>query len=508
MAEHSRHETPYGVFEVGVKIGLATGDVAWGIVRSEDDARAAFYFRGPAIDACAEAEHHAQTGDLILHPSAMGALRNAIEGEESGNGMRVASLTTALPAPQPVTLDLPPLDLQAHFFPRAIIEQTFSGEFRQAINVFINLRGDPSETQIEQFMAAVFKLQDKYGGLLNRIDFGDKGCSLLLFWGAPIAHENDVARALNFLLGLHEQTRIPIRVGVTSRISHAGFIGSPLHAEYTCYGNGVNLAARLMTSAPWETIWVDDEIWLRAEHQFELEPEGERTFKGFFEPQPVYALLGYKAAEVLDIYERPMVGRSAEIAQLNDFIRPLLSPAAEQRFAGILVVAGEAGVGKSRLVEEFRQRVGVGAQGLAPLQFFLCQTDQILHSPLNPFVYWLREYFGQSSTQSGAYNRRVFSRKLNQLLSDLPDTDPSERLRASSARRDRPHPFSSWRIAGPALGRLALQSSRPSVPLRKHLRRPEEPDRGRKPTPACHSPAGRCALAGRRLGGIRPEARA
>ena len=251
------------------------------------------------------------------------------------------------------------------------------------------------------------------------------------------AHENDVLRALNFLLELHDHTRIPIRAGVTSRISHAGFIGSDLHAEYTCYGNGVNLAARLMTSAPWETIWVDDEIRLRAEHQFEMEPEGEFTFKGFAEPQRVHALLGHRAAEVLDFYERPMVGRSTELTRLGDFIRPLLDPSAQTRFAGVLVVEGEAGIGKSRLVEEFRNsRFEIRNDAVPNPQWFVAQTDQILHSPLNPFVYWLRDYFGQSPTQSEAYNRRIFSRKLNQLLNSLPDVG----LRA----RDRPHALRVW----------------------------------------------------------------
>ena len=40
-------------------------------------------------------------------------------------------------------------------------------------------------------MQTVFRLQAIFGGLLNRLDFGDKGCSVLLFWGAPISHEND-----------------------------------------------------------------------------------------------------------------------------------------------------------------------------------------------------------------------------------------------------------------------------------------------------------------------------
>ncbi|MCB0240049.1 MAG: hypothetical protein KDH08_15700, partial [Anaerolineae bacterium] len=60
---HTDHESPYGSFAIGVKIGLAAGPVEWCIVRATDDRRAMYYFRGPAIDACAEAEHQAKAGD-------------------------------------------------------------------------------------------------------------------------------------------------------------------------------------------------------------------------------------------------------------------------------------------------------------------------------------------------------------------------------------------------------------------------------------------------------------
>ena len=428
MAEHPTHATPYGAFAIGVKVGVAMGQVEWGIIRAQDNTRATFFFRGPAIDACAQAEHHAQTGDIILHPSAA-SLEGEGEGERygkrvagNGNRNRLASLPVTR---QPVTLDPLPLDLQAAFFPRAIIEQTFSGEFRQAINVFVKIDRSPSEAQLDEFMQTVFRLQAKFGGLLNRLDFGDKGCHLLLFWGAPISHENDVLRALNFLLELQDQTRIPIRAGVTSRISHAGFIGSALHEEYTCYGNGVNLAARFMESAPPESIWVDEPINLRAAAHFDLEYEGDYTFKGFDEPQAVFALLGHEMSDVLDFYNRAMVGRQAELARLADFVQPLWATG-DARFAGVMLVRGEAGIGKSRLLHEFR----TADSGRQP-QWFFCQTDQIVRQPLNPFCYWLREYFGQSPAQSEAHNKRVFSHKLTQIINATPSQAMKEELEHS-----------------------------------------------------------------------------
>ena len=59
-----------------------------------------------------------------------------------------------------------------------------------------------------------------------------------------------------------------------------------------------------MTSAPWESIWVDEPVRARAEHQFELEYEGHFPFKGFAEEQAVYTLLGYRTGGAADFYER------------------------------------------------------------------------------------------------------------------------------------------------------------------------------------------------------------
>ena len=205
--------------------------------------------------------------------------------EATGDHYRVVSITGALPVPRPVIL--PPVEMtQAQrFFPALALEMEASGEFRQVVNVFISLPTVRTEAQLAIFMQTVFTLQDHYGGYLSRISFGDKGAHLLLFWGAPVAYENDVERALDFVLDLQAQTTIPINAGVTFRDAHAGHIGSPLAEEYTCYGRGVNLAARFMTAAPRDEIWVDENVYARVKDRFELEWVGERTLKGFAEPQ-------------------------------------------------------------------------------------------------------------------------------------------------------------------------------------------------------------------------------
>ena len=426
MQAHDMQDTPYGTFPVAVKVGLTFGEVQWGILRSlngtQDTARAAYYFSGTAIDEAAGAESHARENDVVIGPAGIEIYSEFVRSEHVDDYQRVLAIETALPSSDSV--EIPDFSDpengdrsggQGLFFPQEVLALSAVGEFRESVNVFINLRGTPSAEQLQEFIRHVFQLQDKYGGVLNSVDFGDKGCKLLLFWGAPISHEKDVSRALDFLLELQEVSKISIRAGVTLRTGFAGFIGGDWHEEYTCFGYGVSLAARLMSGAPWESIWVDEPIGEVASSEFVVEYEEHFALKGFDEPQAAYVLLDRLQAKDATFYEGRMVGRFAELERLRSFVAPILNEDNKLRFAGMLVVSGEAGMGKSRLLHEFQLEFESDA-GNEELQFFSCQTDQVVQTPLNPFRWWLRRYFSQSRQQSEARNKRAFSRKLRQVL--------------------------------------------------------------------------------------------
>ena len=416
MAATREWQTPYGSFELHAKVGLAVGEASWGIVASQDRRRAASYFRGAAVDGCARAEHLAQAGEIVMDAAFASRVARWVEAQPVDDQYRLTRVTAPLPSPQAV--DLPPADAQvvARFYPQSLLSQAHSGEFRQVVNLFINLPTVRTEAQLDVFMQTLFELQGRYGGLLNRLEFGDKGSNLLLFWGAPTAYENDIERALNFLLALQPLTSIPIHAGVAYQIAHAGFIGSPLLEEYTCYGKGVNLAVRLMSAAPRGEIWVDERIARRAMARFELDLEGEMAFKGFAEKHKVYVLYDRKE-EIEAIYPGELLGRDPELGRLEAFVAPLW----RGRYAGALVVWGDPGIGKSRLVHAFQaSRLFETHQAV----WGLCQADATLREPFNPFHYWLRRYFGQSNVVTEARNKRSFNQKLDQLIEATTQADP------------------------------------------------------------------------------------
>ncbi|MCA9961728.1 MAG: AAA family ATPase, partial [Anaerolineales bacterium] len=399
--------------------GGGVGAVQWGII--EAGGRATYYFRGTAVDGCTAAEHQAQQGQVVIDAALYGAVREWVTAVPLANFylLQTANHPAPTPAPAPQAITLPPFDLafMSRFFPPDLIQQSLSGEFRWVINLFIGLPDIHTTTQLETFIHTVFELQDHYGGLLSRVDFGDKGANLLMFWGAPVTHENDIERALSFILDLQARSSTRFRAGITTRIAHAGFNGSPLREEYTCHGRGVNLAARFMMTAAHGEIWVDAEIAQRARPHFDIPFVADMPFKGFAQPQPVHALLGRKETAER-FFAGEFIGRQQELAELCQFVQPLQNG----RFAGLLVLWGEAGMGKSRLVHTLLEQIP------ADNSVFICQTDQILRQSFNPFRYWLRHYFAQSASHSDTRNRQNFEHKLDALIAATTDAGLAQEL--------------------------------------------------------------------------------
>ena len=158
-----------------------------------------------------------------------------------------------------------------------------------------------------------------------------------------------------------------------------------------------------MMSAPTGSIWIDERIARRTKNRFNFEYQGAQKFKGFDTEQKVFVLHGRKSHSEAP-HQGEFVGRDVELASLADFLQPLWSG----KSAGSLIVWGEAGIGKSRLVYELK--VSPALENRAVL-WALCHSDQVLRQSLNPFRYWLLRYFGitsemdDDSAQAGLWSK-------------------------------------------------------------------------------------------------------
>lgn len=415
-------------FEIGVKIGLGHGDIDWGIVGGEQKA---FYFNGKGIDECIESQKLAKNSEIIfgecIHE--LFSKNHGWEKHEKEGFYRVTKPISIekrqFPPAHPETVIE---DVAQHFLPDSVMKFNQQGEFRTVISVFISFEGISTHEELDEFVKVVLGNITKFSGYFKEVDYGDKGGILLGFFGAPVSYENNVERALEFLRTTEEdltdmqsRTGLKYRAGVTSGIAYAGIVGGPERCQYAAVGTNVNLAARLMTYADWGEVMVDSVV--QKDRNFDFKYRGEISYKGFDRPIPTYKFDG-RSVERTQEYEGKMVGRNEELNQLLTI--------AAQANAGkteVVYIFGEAGIGKSRLTHELKQQL----KTIHDTKWFNCRSDQILQKPFNPFVFFIKKHFNQSSENTEAENKANFERRLNWLLNDI---QGSNYERADNIRRE------------------------------------------------------------------------
>ena len=408
-------KTQFGDFQIGIKIGISFGEVEWGIV---GDNYKSYYFRGPAIDSCAECEHRAEEQDIILDEILLSKfIENQLKAEEIED--RFYKLLEDLPVEKTFSelVVLPNLtyDVIKKFLPRSVIDFDQIGEFRNVISVFIAFEGVNDYASLNEFATIVLNNINSFSGYFKEIDFGDKGGVMLGFFGAPISFENNVERALEFAIALEndlqemmENSDLKYRMGITSGLSFTGIIGGKERCQYAVVGNRVNLGARLMIYADWGNVLVDENI--QKSRQFNFKHIGDTQYKGIEGDIPTYLLIGRNVDDKTE-FSGKMIGRSDELKQLINFAKPIF----KNQFAGIAYIYGEAGIGKTRLSFELQKRL----KKIGEYKWVNCQADQILRKPFNPFVYFLRNYFQQSPEISFKKNIKNFETGFDLLVKEI-----------------------------------------------------------------------------------------
>ena len=443
IAELNENEV-FSEHNIGVKIGLAQGAVEWGIVGEKAKA---FYFRGAAIDNCAMAQAEAKKFEVVAHASFWGNDGPTVGFVPDGaHFSRLFSLpqpprrggdkTPAALSPQGVETSFagvapPPLrggrgglqpEIARQFLPEAVLDFNQPGEFRQVVTVFLNFEGIETHDALNRFATVVLNAISNFQGYFKEIEFGDKGAVIACLFGAPVAFENNVERALEFTAAVREElknleqlTGAKYRLGVAAGPAFCGIIGGEERCQYGAVGARVNLAARLMQRADWGEVMTDENV--QRNRNFRFQPVGDYHFKGFAQNIPFFNLVGRNLAGRTS-FTGPLVGRKTELDELVEFANPLR----ENKFAGIGYVFGEAGIGKTRLAFELKRAL----RERLSISWFSCQSDQILRKPFNPFIYFLKNYFEQSPEASADQNRSRFDAGLREISTDLEHSEHPE----------------------------------------------------------------------------------
>jgi class 3 adenylate cyclase len=227
---------------------------------------------------------------------------------------------------------------------------------------------DPEDWRevVRAYQAACAAVIERFEGHIAQY-LGD---GLLVYFGYPQAHEDDAQRAVRAGLGIvgalhtlntHLEQRhgvhVAVRLGIHTGLVVVGEVGSGSRQEQLALGETPSLAARLQGLAAPNTVAISTTTFRLVQGYFTAEPLGLHTLKGIAAPVPLYRILGESGVQsrlevVAPSRLTPLVGRDEEVA--------LLHRRWEQATTGmgqVVLLSGEAGIGKSRLVQVLKDHV-------------------------------------------------------------------------------------------------------------------------------------------------------
>ena len=375
MTEVGERTTPGGrSVRLGLKVAVAVGPARRFVV-GVHTIQLIDVLAGALMDTLAEAEHLARKGEVVVDSSTLAALGGRVNVTElrGPNGevgiVEGLSLPPTLPQPRPPLPTLPEQEVRKWLLPRVFERMNagqgeFLAELRPGVPLFLRFGGidfdeDPEAVgKLDVLVSRAQQIVDSYGGNVLQLTIGDKGAYLYAVFGAPVAHENDGARACAAaleLIALGVTTAAKgLQIGIAAGQLRSGTYGHAERRTFCCLGDAVNLAARLMSAAPAGGIYVSAEVRRTASHDFDWEP-------------PVTLRVAGKSVEVVASQlkgrrtgQRPaatgggrFLGRETELRTL----RELAVESMEGR-GRVAVVTGPGGVGKSRLLSETGRWLG------------------------------------------------------------------------------------------------------------------------------------------------------
>ena len=390
-----------------LKLALATGRV-WQSHIGGVFNRWEFVLVGDPLVEVGVANDYASPGDIILTHSSWrlvredcqavpfdfpmsGGIETAARLESLKKASQVAAVRETLIFPEQAQAALRP------YIPGAIIARISAGqsdwlaELRKVTIMFINLPELGQQTEIEtaqHIMRSIQRLVYRFEGSINKISQDDKGVMLDAAFGLPpLTHTDDPLRGMQAAMAIRTELQsLELRgsIGVTTGRVFCGLVGTDERRVYTMLGHSVNLTARLMSLASFRTevieregisILCDRATYEATREQIEFETLPSQIVKGRAELVDVFNPVQEKK-EVIHA-RTELIGRREEKTLLVNGIQKLQRGTPFQA----IVLHGEAGIGKSRLMEELIRQ----AQA-SQVKIFLGAGDPIEKS--SPYFAW------------------------------------------------------------------------------------------------------------------------
>lgn len=345
---------------LSMRIGLGAGDVLTAAVGGVLK-RWELLLAGQPISQINTASDIATSGEVVLSPEAWTLVEGFCQGEPiRENYIRLKDIQKSI-RPRLLTPVVLPAGAESAiegFVAKAILDKVEAGmsawlaENRRVTVLFVNIIGLSHDrpnilNQLQEIMQAMQVTLYHFEGSVRQFIVDDKGTVFIAAFGLPPrTHEDDPVRGVQAAIAiqakLHE-LELASAIGVATGMTFCGPVGNQLRREYAMVGDVVFLAARLMGAAN-RSILCDEATYQAAKLRLKFTSLTAIRIKNRSTPVNVFSPRGRAQ---LESSLRPIIGRAPERAILSQKLQAL-----QQSQSGVVIIQGETGIGKSRLVAD------------------------------------------------------------------------------------------------------------------------------------------------------------
>lgn len=428
-----------------MSVGVHSGDYTCFLV---GDSHRELVLTGPAFTSVVDMEATAAAGEIVVSCATAAQLPPRCVGPAKGAGRLLVRAPDGEPTGRaPVPPGIAP-GIAERSLSTAVRTHLSAGvdepEHRRVTVAFLHFDGtdaliergcaEPLSSDLDALLRQVQASADAHGVTLLGTDVDRDGGKLILVAGAPVSSGDDETQMLLALREIADaDLAVGVRIGVNAGPVFVGSVGPTYRRSYTVMGDAVNLAARVMSKAGPGQLLATESVIGRSQASFDTEaltPFAVKGKTGLVQAHAVGAVR--EVHQAADHTARPLVGRQKELAALQALLHK-----ARDGSGSLVEVVGEAGLGKTRLIQE----LVAGAESFQVLTT-TCVAYQAL-TPYFPFRSLLRQASGipdgASKAACGAALLALLTSRMPELLpwapliaipmdADVPSTTEVDRL--------------------------------------------------------------------------------
>ncbi|HSH02364.1 MAG TPA: AAA family ATPase [Anaerolineae bacterium] len=359
---------------LAIKIAVTAGSAHRFLVGSPQTQRLPLV-AGHVIDRTAHAEKSLQADEIAIGAEILSqfgphltikAWRLSASGEYFAIIDQIDHL--AEPQPWPSLANQALTDIKGWVLPpvaERLRHGPFMAQLRSCTPLFLKFTGlnfdqDPQAPQkLDAYIRWVQAILNRYEGHLIQLTLGDKGSYLYASFGPLVAHEDNATRAVATAVALQTPPAnlsfiTTTQIGISQGQMYTGTYGSPDQYTFGVLGNEVNIAARLMNKAEAGQTLVTSQI-SKAVTTFTFGELPPLTLKGVAKPLPV-SVITTRTSTTPPLASSmptatPIIGRNSELNRLLDTLDDL-----QKGLTQVVIIEGEAGIGKSHLLNNWREK--------------------------------------------------------------------------------------------------------------------------------------------------------